>query len=190
MGLLHSRSRSQQRSKCQWMFVQMISSESRNIFYQTWYGDSPSWVNVVCWLLFSVRSTLMLPQSHVKDPGHSAKSAGGRLHLNMHIYLWPNKVRVGWLCHHSGIVWEPTQKQAHTQLIREHPVIVISAQWAIVDWSWPKEWNQCARANLHFKKKKENSLGKWNCQTFSQNHRTRGKSHYHSISPCPRLFFH
>ena len=29
----------------------------------------------------------MLPQGHVKDPGHSAKSAGGRLHLNMHTPL-------------------------------------------------------------------------------------------------------
>ena len=26
----------------------------------------------------------MLLQWHVKDPGHSANSAGGRLHLNMH----------------------------------------------------------------------------------------------------------
>ena len=30
-----------------------------------------------------VRSTPVLPQWHVKDPSHSAKSAGGRLHLNM-----------------------------------------------------------------------------------------------------------
>ena len=29
----------------------------------------------------------MLPQWHVKDPGHSAKSAGGRLHVNMHTLL-------------------------------------------------------------------------------------------------------
>ena len=36
----------------------------------------------VCRLLFSVRSTPLLPQWHVKDPGHSAKSAGGRLRLN------------------------------------------------------------------------------------------------------------
>ena len=27
------------------------------------------------------------PQWHVKDPGHSAKSAGGRLHLNTHVPL-------------------------------------------------------------------------------------------------------
>ena len=26
----------------------------------------------------------MLPQSHIKDPSHSAKSAGGRLQLNTH----------------------------------------------------------------------------------------------------------
>ena len=37
-------------------------------------------VNFVCWLLFGVCSTPMLPQWHVKDSGHSAKSAGGRLH--------------------------------------------------------------------------------------------------------------
>ena len=29
----------------------------------------------------------VLPQWHVKDPCHSAKSAGGRLHLNMHTPL-------------------------------------------------------------------------------------------------------
>ena len=29
----------------------------------------------------------MLPQWHVKDPGHSAKSAGGRLNLNTHTPL-------------------------------------------------------------------------------------------------------
>ena len=34
-----------------------------------------------------VRSTPVLPQWHVKDPGHSAKSAGGRLNLNTHIYI-------------------------------------------------------------------------------------------------------
>ena len=29
---------------------------------------------------YRIRSTPVLPQQHVKDPGHSAKSAGGRLH--------------------------------------------------------------------------------------------------------------
>ena len=33
---------------------------------------------------FSICSTPVLPQEHVKDPGHSAKSAGSRLQLNTH----------------------------------------------------------------------------------------------------------
>ena len=34
--------------------------------------------------LFGVRSTPVLPLGHVKDRGHSVKSANGRLHLNTH----------------------------------------------------------------------------------------------------------
>ena len=41
-------------------------------------------VNFACWLLFGVCSSTVLLQWHVKDPGHSAKSASGRLHLNTH----------------------------------------------------------------------------------------------------------
>ena len=41
-------------------------------------------VNFVCWLSFGVLSTPMLPQWHVKDPGHSAKGVGGRLQPNTH----------------------------------------------------------------------------------------------------------
>ena len=41
----------------------------------------------VLWLLFGVCSTPVLPQWQVKDPGHSAKCAGGRLHLNTHTPL-------------------------------------------------------------------------------------------------------
>ena len=37
--------------------------------------------------LLGVRSTPVLPQWHVQDPGHFAKSAGGRLHLK-HAYAF------------------------------------------------------------------------------------------------------
>ena len=53
-----------------------FESQQKRIFF--------SRVNSVCWLFFGERSTPVLPQWHIKDPGHSAKSAGGRLHLNMH----------------------------------------------------------------------------------------------------------
>ena len=33
---------------------------------------------------FGIRSTPVIPQQHVNDPEHSAKSAGGRLQLNTH----------------------------------------------------------------------------------------------------------
>ena len=49
-------------------------------------------VNFVCWLLFGVRSIPMLQQWHVQDPGHSAKSAGGRLHQKYAYILDPTKL--------------------------------------------------------------------------------------------------
>ena len=66
------------------------------------------------------------------------------------------------------------------QLVREHlaTVISVSAHWATVDWSWPKEWRWCVRANLHFKKQTNHKLG-MNGWTFSLNPRKRGKSHHH-----------
>ena len=97
-------------------------------------------VNFLCWLLFVVGSTPVLPQLHVKDPGHSSNSADGRLHLNTHTPL-TKQSWVGWLCRCAGVVWEPVRKQVHMQLVREHSATVISVHWATVDWSWPKEWN-------------------------------------------------
>ena len=60
-------------------------------------------VNFVCWLLFSVCSILVLPQWHVKDPGHSAKSVGGRLQLNTHTpsTRWSRSGLTMLLCRHS-----------------------------------------------------------------------------------------
>ena len=90
--------------------------------------------------LFADSYFVSVSRWHVKDPGHSAQSAGGRLHLNTYT-SWPNEVGVGWLCCCPGIVWEPIRKRTHMQLIWECSVTVVSAHWATVDWSWPKEWN-------------------------------------------------
>ena len=45
-------------------------------------GEFSSSGSTFCADYFGIRSTPMLPQLHVKDPGHPAKSAGGRLQLN------------------------------------------------------------------------------------------------------------
>ena len=50
-------------------------------------GEFVSPVNFVCQLLCGVHSIPMFQQWHVKDPGHSTVSTGGRLHLNTHTIL-------------------------------------------------------------------------------------------------------
>ena len=42
--------------------------------------------------------------------------------------LDPTKSEWADLCRYPGIVWEPIRKRAHTQLIREHSVTVVSAR--------------------------------------------------------------
>ena len=106
-------------------------------------------VNFLCWLLFGVRSTPLLPQWHEKDPGHSAKSAGGRLHLNMHTPLTQRSRSGLTMLSKNSVGTYHWGKWAHTQLVREHSATDVSALWTIVDWSWPKKWNWWTRADLH-----------------------------------------
>ena len=100
-----------------------------------------SGVNFLCWLLFGVFSTSVSPQWHVKGPGHSAESAGGRLHLNTHSPLTHRSQSGLTMPLSRQSVWKSIRKRAHTQLVLENSVTVISARWATVDWSWTEEWN-------------------------------------------------
>ena len=59
--------------------LQVPGRSDRRIFF--------SRVTFLCLLLFGVHSTPVLLQWHIKDPGYSAKSAGGRLQLNTHTLL-------------------------------------------------------------------------------------------------------
>ena len=60
------------------LWVQILAGVAREF-------SSPEWT--LCAYSYSY-STPVLLQRHVKDPGHSAKSAGGRLHLNRHTSLF------------------------------------------------------------------------------------------------------
>ena len=84
-------------------------------------------VNFVYLLLLDVRSIPVLQQWHVKDPGHSAKSTGGRLHLNTHTPL-TQRSRGGLTMPLSRHSVGPVGKRAHTQFVREHSVTVVSAR--------------------------------------------------------------
>ena len=79
-------------------------------------------VNFVCCLLFGVRSTPVLPQWHVKDTGRSAKSAGGRLHLNTRTPL-TRRSRSGLtmpLCRHIVGIYPETSSHATCQRTLGH----------------------------------------------------------------------
>ena len=125
--------------------AQLVECLTRDQKFASLSPDRIGWeiffsrVNFLCWLLFGVCSSLVLLQWHVKDPSHSAKSAGGRLQLNTHTHLTQRSQRG--LCRCPGTVWEPIQKWAYSQLVREHSATVVSTHWATVYWSWPKEWN-------------------------------------------------
>ena len=86
-------------------------------------------VNSVCWLLFGVCSTPVLSQWHVKDPGHSAKSADGRLHLNMHTSLtqWSRSGLTMPLFKHSvGIYQDMSSHTTHQGTLGYNRLITLS----------------------------------------------------------------
>ena len=84
-------------------------------------------VNFVCGLLSGVCSNPVLLQWHVRDPSHSAKSAGGRLHLHLHTPLtqqsWSGRAMP--LPRHSVGTYPETSSHATCQ---EHSTTVISAR--------------------------------------------------------------
>ena len=73
--------------------------------------------NFVCWILFSILSTPVWPQWYVKEPCHSAKSAGGRLHLNTHVPLtWQSQSGLTMpLSRHSVGTYQETNSHATCQ---------------------------------------------------------------------------
>ena len=78
-----------------------------------------------------------------------------------------------------GILWEPIRKRAHTQLVREHSVTVVSARSPL--WIDPGLKSEISARPListlkKKKKKKKKRIRGMNCRTFSQNPRTRGKA--------------
>ena len=143
-----------------------------------------SGVNFECWLLFGVCSTPVLPQWHVKDPGHAAKSAGGRLHATC-IYPWPNKVGVGWLCRCQGIEWELSGNELTHNLsgnIRPQSSLLVQQLWTD-----PGVHNLISTLKKKKKEKKKKRRQGINGRTFSQNPRKRGKSHHQEQGPSATL---
>ena len=117
----------------------------------------------------SVRSIPGLAQWHVKDPGHSAKSAGGRLHLNTHIPL-TQRSRSGLtmpLSRHSAGTYPETSSHATCQGTFGHSRL---SSLSRCGWTDPGiKSGMCARTNLHLKKIKIKHRRGMNSRTFSHN---------------------
>ena len=125
----------------------------------------------------------MLPQWHVKDPGHSVKSAGGRLHLNTHTpYPLTRRSRSGRtmpLCRHIVGTYPETSLHATRQGKFTQPQ---SSQLADPLWTDPGLRSGISMRDLIStlkKERKKNRRRGMNCRAFSPNPRTRGKSHHH-----------
>ena len=95
----------------------------------------------------------MLPQWHIKDPSHSAKSAGGRLHLNTYSLdqtksEWADYATVQAQCGNISGKMLTHNLSGNTQLW--------SSQLAEPLWTDPGlKSGISVRADLHFKKKKK-----------------------------------
>ena len=110
------------------LFVRVPDSWSRGCQFES----TQEW-REICF--FSrVNPTLFLPQWHVKVPGHSAKSEGGRLHLNTHRAL-TQRSRSGLtmpLSRHSVGTYQETSSHATRQ-----GTLIQSSQLAEPLWTDP-----------------------------------------------------
>ena len=87
-------------------------------------------VNFLCCISYrSIRFAPVLPQWHVKDPDHSAKSAGGRLHLNTHTPVTQrNRSGLALSLSRHSVGTYPEMSSHATCQAREHSVIIVSAR--------------------------------------------------------------
>ena len=71
------------------LLVSALDSWSKSCEFESWQKRRENFPlqSQLCVLTLIVHSTPVLLQWHIKDPGHSAKSACDRLHLNMHTPL-------------------------------------------------------------------------------------------------------
>ena len=84
-------------------------------------------VSCVCWLLFGVHSNPLVTAVACKRPKPFCQKCRWQVIHKKSIHPWPNEVGEGRQCRCPGLLWEPIRKRAHTQLLREHSVTVVSA---------------------------------------------------------------
>ena len=165
-SLVEHRTRDQNRQK---VASSNPGTSSRRIF--------SSRVNFLCWLLFGIRCNPVLPQWHIKNSGHSAKSACGRLYLNMHTpwtqWRWSGLTMP--LRRHSVGTYQKMSSHTTCQgTTYSRPQL---SQLAEPLWTGPGLKSGISVCDLLPKKTKK-SRQEMNCQTLSQDSRTQEESHH------------
>ena len=123
----------------------------------------------------------MLPQWHVKDTGHSAKSAGGRLHLNTHT-PWIQRSRSG-LTMLPSRCSEGTCQETSSHATRQGNTQSQSSQLATSLWTDPGLKSGISVRKLIPRKKK--CRRGMNGRTPTQNLRKRAKRYHRLRSTLP-----
>ena len=114
---------------------------------------------------------------HVKDPCHSARSAGGWLHLNTRTSMsqWSRNGLNMPLSRHSVGTYPETSTHTTCQEFGHSHLSLMSHCGLVLD----NELNKYGWAKLHFsEKKKKKRRHRINGLTLSQSPRKRGKSHH------------
>ena len=114
----------------------------------------------------------LLWQWHVKDPNHSAKSAGGRLYMNTHVCTLnsPSQSRLTMLvCRHSVWTYQEMSSHATHQGTLSHSCLSLLSHWG----PDPSVKSGISMKNHFFWKKR-----RWGiiCWTFPQNPRSKEKA--------------
>ena len=130
-----------------------VGSQSVGCGFDAWPGrsggSSPEFISVptLIWCPFHPRVTTVAS----KRPQLFCQKCRWQVTFT-HTYTLDPMKSVGWLsC--PGTVWELSRKRSCMQLIRKRLSTVISAHWALVDWSWltvelvPVSWSQLTKTN-------------------------------------------
>ena len=150
----------------------------------------------LCWLLFGVHSASVLPRWYVRDTDHSAKSAGGRLHLNTHTFWtqW-NRSELTMLSSHSMGTYQGNELTRNSSGTLGYSCLSsLSHCWLILaqksDLMCPsrsplkKEKKKKKKKKIKKKrKKKQAGTGIDSSKIFFHIPHVRGKSHDHHQLP-------
>ena len=129
----------------------------------------------------------VLPQWHEKDPGHSARSAGGRLHFNTHISLTQRSWRGLTMLSRRNVTTYQENELTGNSSGNTHPTDVSQFAEPLLTDTWPKQWNSFARANLLLKiKSRKAQAGNKSSNLPVESSQARRKT---PEARAPRCFF-